>query len=712
MLGESYSGSPLNGVAITNTYDTYLRRSTLSTLGTSPTLTTTYGYDNASRLLTVNDGSSHVATYSYLANSPLVGQIVYSTGGSTRMTTTKQYDDLNRLTQISSAPSGTGILPVAYNYAYNTANQRTRNTFGDGSHWVYQYDWLGQVTNGARYWNDGTPVAGQQYQYAFDTIGNRRQACTGGDTNGANLRVANYTVNNLNQYTQRGVPGTNDIVGVALQGTNVTVNGVATDRKLEYFHGPAGTNNASHPAWLNVAVAGGGNNVTGHLYVAQSPEQFQYDLDGNLTNDGRWAYTWDAENRLIGMTVNTNVGPQYQLSFVYDSQGRRIQKIVTTNGVTFTTNNFVYDDWNLIAETLPNNSLIRNYVWGNDLSGSPQGAGGVGGLLQLSYHGASTTNGFIAYDGNGNAADLVNAADGTVLASYEYGPFGEAIRSTGPLAKNNPLRFSTKYQDDESDLIYYGLRFYRSSTGAWLSRDPIVENGGIPLYVMVGNHPLQGLDRFGLIPVDDSPIPTDIQTSDQGVGPLVERMYVVGIFDSTKTGKEIVENAKTDINYFVGTPFLRYFGFASGLSPNYLAVGNIYQIAGPGVNPYVKVVNADDLSWTFVTMKGHPEAGTITFRANDTSCGEINFTIHSMTRAATLSDWFLYTFPIPIVGPPWDTILHGDLDPRGTGYRGLGYAVQTSIWTHFLHRVVDYSGGTQIGDIWYMDRWNFSDNDP
>ena len=30
------------------------------------------------------------------------------------------------------------------------------------------------------------------------------------------------------------------------------------------------------------------------------------------------------------------------------------------------------------------NSLIRTYVWDNDLSGSMQGAGGVGGLLEIS----------------------------------------------------------------------------------------------------------------------------------------------------------------------------------------------------------------------------------------------------------------------------------------------------------------------------------------
>lgn len=38
-------------------------------------------------------------------------------------------------------------------------------------------------------------------------------------------------------------------------------------------------------------------------------------------------------------------------------------------------------------------------------------------------------------NGNGNVMALVNAADGTVAANYDYGPFGEVIRSTGPMAK-------------------------------------------------------------------------------------------------------------------------------------------------------------------------------------------------------------------------------------------------------------------------------------
>ena len=55
---------------------------------------------------------------------------------------------------------------------------------------------------------------------------------------------------------------------------------------------------------------------------------FGFDADGNQTSDGRWFFTWDAENRLIQM-VSTNVADaaKKKLEFGYDCKGRRVQKI-------------------------------------------------------------------------------------------------------------------------------------------------------------------------------------------------------------------------------------------------------------------------------------------------------------------------------------------------------------------------------------------------
>ena len=50
----------------------------------------------------VGNNTNYTATYSYLANSPLVGQIAFKQSTTTRLTTTKQYDNLNRLSSIGS----------------------------------------------------------------------------------------------------------------------------------------------------------------------------------------------------------------------------------------------------------------------------------------------------------------------------------------------------------------------------------------------------------------------------------------------------------------------------------------------------------------------------------------------------------------------------------------------------------------------------------
>jgi len=77
------------------------------------------------------------------------------------------------------------------------------------------------------------------------------------------------------------------------------------------------------------------------------------------------------------------------------------------------------------------------------------------------------------------------------------GPFGEVIRATGPMAKADPFRFSTKYQDDETDLLYYGYRYYNASIGRWLSRDPLDEEGGDNLYAFVDGDALNSSDALG-----------------------------------------------------------------------------------------------------------------------------------------------------------------------------------------------------------------------
>jgi len=193
-----------------------------------------------------------------------------------------------------------------------------------------------------------------------------------------------------------------------------------------------------------------------------------------------------------------------KLDFTYDYQGRRVQKVVSTNnGSTYVvqyTNRFVYDGWNVVAILDGGNNLVYSFRWGTDASGSQQGAGGIGGLISMTVHsGPGTGVYFYCFDGNHNVVALINASDGTIAAQYEYGPFGELVRATGPFAFINPFRFSTKFQDGETGIVYYGLRYYGAIPSAWLNRDPIGEAGGANLYGFVGNDPVDWIDPLGLI---------------------------------------------------------------------------------------------------------------------------------------------------------------------------------------------------------------------
>ncbi|KAF0179376.1 MAG: YD repeat-containing protein [Limisphaerales bacterium] len=143
--------------------------------------------------------------------------------------------------------------------------------------------------------------------------------------------------------------------------------------------------------------------------------------------------------------------------------------------------------------------LTKSFLWGLDLSGTADQAGGIGGLLAISQH---STNGLAThlpcFDGNGNVMALVNAGSGQPSARYEYAPFGEPLRVTGDAALLNPFRFSTKYTDDETGLLYYGYRYYSPTQAKWLNRDPLQEEGGINLYAFCLNNPVNSFDPLGL----------------------------------------------------------------------------------------------------------------------------------------------------------------------------------------------------------------------
>jgi RHS repeat-associated protein len=217
------------------------------------------------------------------------------------------------------------------------------------------------------------------------------------------------------------------------------------------------------------------------------------------------------------MTKKTGPESPLRLEFGYDERSRRITKRVLTGSnyeTLIETRRFIWDGWLMAGEVIEKGSSTetKTYLWGWDVSGSEEGAGGVGGLIAV--HNTSGVY-FPIYDGNGNTRHLWGATEGTVVDSADYGPFGELTQS--PTTDHSPFWFSSKYWDQESGFLYYGYRFYNPETGRWLNRDPIGERGGINLFGAIYNAPTDSIDTDGrfvrfapkpVLPTPPTPRPT------------------------------------------------------------------------------------------------------------------------------------------------------------------------------------------------------------
>ena len=289
----------------------------------------------------------------------------------------------------------------------------------------------------------------------------------------------------------------------ALPGAVATTNVFGYNTRSEVISANMGTNTYGYvfdPIGSRITAT---NNAEGTAYSANELNQYTiisntvrvlpvHDDDGNMLTNGVWSYVWDGENRLCSVLSNKVLFATY----TYDHQFRRVGKI--TDG---TTRSFVYDGWNMIQESqyssIPSfHSSTNSYVWGLDLSETLQGVGGVGGLLSIVQDGEVS---YPSFDANGNVTECTDTS-GTVIAHYEFSPFGETVVQSGTRANTFGFRYSTKYREEESGFYYYGLRYFVPEIGRWLNRDPIGNFlAGVNEYPFVANNPCNQNDILGLI---------------------------------------------------------------------------------------------------------------------------------------------------------------------------------------------------------------------
>jgi RHS repeat-associated protein len=107
---------------------------------------------------------------------------------------------------------------------------------------------------------------------------------------------------------------------------------------------------------------------------------------------------------------------------------------------------------------------------------------------------------YFVKDHLGSVRKVIDSS-GSVFNSYDYDSFGRPIDFTETIPSH--FHFTGREFDQESGLYYYRARYYDSSTGRFLSEDPIGFLGGVNLYFYVKNNPLNFIDHFGLKECED-----------------------------------------------------------------------------------------------------------------------------------------------------------------------------------------------------------------
>ena len=372
------------------------------------------------------------------------------------------FDSVARLTGTWLNNSTNGTLDSA-TYGYNTGNQRTTFTNAAGTYLGYTYDPIGQLKIA------DSSVNTEDRRYVYDAAWN-----------------LNYRTNNTTTYTFN------------VDGKNQLTNGTLMS---------------------NQAYDGNGNLTFGRT-SSSSSEGYSYDDENQLAN---W-YSYGDKSNGNGQPITAS---DLRTEFVYDGKGRlrkRLEYTATGAGpyswALSATTTYIYDGMRVIQERNASNVPQVSYTRGSDLSGSLEGAGGIGGLLGRShaYQTASgnwTNHNFYHADGNGNVTYLVNSSQ-TLAASYRYDPFGNTTASSGSLASANVYRFSSKETHVNSGLYYYGYRWYAPSLQRWLNRDPRLDAGHKLVrqactacdasvqfdgnaFRFCDNKPVTGYDAFGLL---------------------------------------------------------------------------------------------------------------------------------------------------------------------------------------------------------------------
>ena len=448
-----------NGTVYTYTYDDYGRVTSVAVNGVTKFNTVynkkgqvAYIYDiaNNRKLVYTYDISGRVLSMTY-------------TGYATISTTYDEFDRPNGVTYTFAGQE------KSMSFTYKEANLKDNAVLISGDTRSVEYDDLSRETSttigtdftreiaylnvsgnktttlpaSVSYSKGSVPIFNESYTY--DNIGNIKTVTNNGVT-------VTYSYDGLNQLTRAsGSDGTvtkyfyND-------GGNINYKVNADGSKTHYVY---------DAEWKDLLVSFGGQSIT-------------YDEIGNpisyLGNTMSWT----------GRTLDSIVKADgTQISYTYDLDGIRTKKVV--NG---TTTEYFVNGTTILAQKTGENIIW--FIYDSDDE-----------ILGFTYN---DTPYYYVKNLQGDVLKVIDA-NGNVVASYTYDPWGKIISSTGTMADINPIRYRGYYYDSETGLYYLNSRYYDPDTCRFINADGQLnlQEGmtGYNLFQYCGNNPVNRVDPTG-----------------------------------------------------------------------------------------------------------------------------------------------------------------------------------------------------------------------
>jgi RHS repeat-associated protein len=471
---------------------------------TSVAGTLTLTHDEAERVSSISATRPGLSPLAFnLTYDGTNGLVSYLTCTNTGVTVSYDWDDWDRLTGILWKNASNNVIRN-FQYSFNSAGMITGcGLSGEGI--GYAYDDLDRLVGETRTDSLGQTIFSETVGY--DEVGNRTSKTRDGiavsySYGTGNNRLIGWAITQTNLIAQMDLYGSaNESISPNSHWGQLWVSN--SFQKLT--PNISGTNFWVYDMGFNLGTqkvvaairdaAGNTTFVTNQVYLSVVTNgAYLHSSAGCVTNV---SYSGSGFSQNIGLSWNS----QYQLTEVktngasverngFDALGRRVWNWDGT-----TTNYFVYDGQQIIADVDSTGGLRRAYVHGP----------GIDNWLAMTvYTGATAKTYFYLTDRLGTVHAVVDET-GTIVESYRFDAWGRVLGvydgSGMPLTESaigNKILWQGREYSWKTGFYYFRARWYDPVTGRWLSNDPAGISGGLDQYVFCNNNPVNFRDPNGL----------------------------------------------------------------------------------------------------------------------------------------------------------------------------------------------------------------------